>query len=60
VEKALGYKLGTRRLRSLCTAILTDAMCEFPSSDDKVLTIDEDYARHTLSKNLFKRMEITF
>jgi ATP-dependent Clp protease ATP-binding subunit ClpX len=33
-------------------------MYELPSSDDKVLTIDEDYAKHTLSKNLLKRMEI--
>ncbi|MNG10594.1 ATP-dependent Clp protease ATP-binding subunit ClpX [compost metagenome] len=58
VDKALEYKLGARGLRSLCEAILTDAMYELPSSDDKVLTIDEDYARHTLSKNLLKRMEI--
>ncbi|MNR59475.1 ATP-dependent Clp protease ATP-binding subunit ClpX [compost metagenome] len=58
VDKALEYKLGARGLRSLCEAILTDAMYELPSSDDKVLTIDEDYARHTLNKNLLKRMEI--
>jgi len=25
---------------------------------DKVLTIDKDYAKHTLNKNLLKRMEI--
>ena len=58
VDKALEYKLGARGLRSLCGAILTDAMYGLPSSDDKVLTIDEDYARHTLNKNLLKRMEI--
>ena len=58
VDKALEYKLGARGLRSLCEAILTDAMYELPSSDDKVLTIDKDYAEHTLSKNLLKRMEI--
>ncbi|REH00307.1 ATP-dependent Clp protease ATP-binding subunit ClpX [Flavobacterium aquicola] len=58
VEKALEYKLGARGLRSLCEAILTDAMYELPSSDDKLLTIDKEYAEHTLNKNLLKRMEI--
>jgi ATP-dependent Clp protease ATP-binding subunit ClpX len=58
VEKALEYKLGARGLRSLCEAILTDAMYELPSSDDKSLEIDKDYAEHTLNKNLLKRLEI--
>jgi ATP-dependent Clp protease ATP-binding subunit ClpX len=58
VEKALEYKLGARGLRSLCEAILTDAMYELPSSDDKVLNIDHEYAHHTLTKNLLKRLEI--
>jgi ATP-dependent Clp protease ATP-binding subunit ClpX len=40
VDKALEYKLGARGLRSLCEAILTDAMYELPSSDDKTLVID--------------------
>jgi ATP-dependent Clp protease ATP-binding subunit ClpX len=58
VEKALEYKLGARGLRSLCEAILTDAMYELPSSEDKKLTIDVDYAKETLNKNLLKRLEI--
>ena len=58
VDKALEYKLGARGLRSLCEAILTDAMYELPTSDDTTLTIDKEYAEHTLSKNLLKRMEI--
>ena len=58
VEKALEYKLGARGLRSLCEAILTDAMYDLPSSDDKNLVIDEDYARDSLNKNLLKRLEI--
>ncbi|MEC4003165.1 ATP-dependent Clp protease ATP-binding subunit ClpX [Flavobacterium sp. SUN052] len=58
VEKALEYKLGARGLRSLCEAILTDAMYELPSSDEKSLEIDKDYAEHTLNKNLLKRLEI--
>jgi ATP-dependent Clp protease ATP-binding subunit ClpX len=58
VEKALEYKLGARGLRSLCEAILTDAMYELPSSDDKKLEIDVEYAKETLNKNLLKRLEI--
>nr|WP_314864594.1 ATP-dependent Clp protease ATP-binding subunit ClpX [uncultured Flavobacterium sp.] len=58
VEKALEYKLGARGLRSLCEAILTDAMYELPSSEDKKLAIDLGYAKETLNKNLLKRLEI--
>jgi ATP-dependent Clp protease ATP-binding subunit ClpX len=58
VEKALEYKLGARGLRSLCEAILTDAMFAFPSSEDKLLQVTKDYAENTLSKNLLKRLEI--
>jgi ATP-dependent Clp protease ATP-binding subunit ClpX len=58
VDKALEYKLGARGLRSLCEAILTDAMYDLPSSEDKVLSIDKQYAEHTLNKNLLKRLEI--
>jgi ATP-dependent Clp protease ATP-binding subunit ClpX len=58
VDKALEYKLGARGLRSLCEAVLTDAMYELPSSDTKILEIDVDYAKETLNKNLLKRLEI--
>jgi len=54
VEKALEYKLGARGLRSLCEAILTDAMYELPSSDIKELVVDKHYAEQALNKNLFK------
>jgi ATP-dependent Clp protease ATP-binding subunit ClpX len=58
VEKALEYKLGARGLRSLCEAILTDAMYELPSSEEKILHIDFDYTHDALTKNLLKRLEI--
>ena len=58
VEKALEYKLGARGLRSLCEAILTDAMYELPSSEDKQLQVTKDYAENSLSKNLLQRLEI--
>lgn len=57
VDKALEYKLGARGLRSLCEAILTDAMYDLPSSDETTLYIDKEYAEHSLSKNLLQRLQ---
>lgn len=58
VDKALEYKLGARGLRSLCEAILTDAMYEIPGSDESELHIDKHYVEEALTKNLLKRLEI--
>ena len=51
VEKATEYKLGARGLRSLCEAILTDAMFELPDSEDKKLDITKEYAEQKLNKS---------
>ncbi len=51
VEKATEYKLGARGLRSLCEAILTDAMFELPDSDDNELEITKEYAEKKLNKS---------
>lgn len=58
VEKALEYKLGARGLRSLCEAILTDAMFELPSSSENELIVTQEFAAHALTKNLLKHLEI--
>ena len=50
VEKALGYKLGARGLRSLCEAVLNDAMFELPKSDVKTLKVTKGYAEQKLFK----------
>lgn len=57
VDKALEYKLGARGLRSLCEAVLTDAMYELPGSDIKELHIDRDYVEDSLNKNLLRRLQ---
>ena len=57
VSKALEYKLGARGLRSLCEAILTDAMYELPSSNEKHLQVTKDYAENSLNKNLLQRLK---
>lgn len=56
VEKAVEYKLGARGLRSLCEVILTDAMYELPSSDEKKLHITKSYAEGKISKTTLKKL----
>ena len=50
VEKAVTYQLGARGLRSLCEAILNEAMFELPKTDTKALKITKTYAEEQLSK----------
>ncbi|MDA0714517.1 MAG: ATP-dependent Clp protease ATP-binding subunit ClpX, partial [Bacteroidetes bacterium] len=46
VEKAVEYQLGARGLRSICEAILNDAMFELPSDKSiKELKVDLSYAK---------------
>jgi ATP-dependent Clp protease ATP-binding subunit ClpX len=59
VDKALEYKLGARGLRSICEAIITDAMFELPSkSEVKEYTITEAYARQKLSKSKLSKLKV--
>jgi len=57
VGKAVEYKLGARGLRSLCEEILTDAMFELPSSDEKKLNVTKMYAEDKLSKTTLKKLK---
>jgi ATP-dependent Clp protease ATP-binding subunit ClpX len=50
VEKALEYKLGARGLRSLCEAVLNEAMFELPESTVKTLKVTKSYTEQRLSK----------
>lgn len=59
VEKALEYKLGARGLRSICEAIMTDAMFELPSDNTTdTLEIDRDYAQEKFEKSKFKKLKV--
>lgn len=51
VEKADEYKLGARGLRSICEAIMMDAMYEVPSSADAHFTVTLEYARMRLERS---------
>ena len=57
VEQAIVYKLGARGLRSLCEAILTDAMFELPGTDETFLSITRKYAEEKLNKSTIKKLK---
>jgi ATP-dependent Clp protease ATP-binding subunit ClpX len=57
VEKAIEYKLGARGLRSLCEAVLTDAMFEMPDGDEKELRVTKNYVDKALKKSTLKQLK---
>jgi ATP-dependent Clp protease ATP-binding subunit ClpX len=57
VQKAIEFKLGARGLRSICEAIMMDAMFELPSKEDtSEIAIGIKYAREKLEKANLKRL----
>ncbi len=59
VDKAIEFKLGARGLRSICEAIITDAMYEIPSKTDvKLLEITKDYAVEKFEKSKFNQLKV--
>ena len=57
VIKAVEYKLGARGLRSLCEEILTDAMFNLPSSEEKKLNVTKSYAEDKLTRTKLKKLK---
>ncbi|MGE0587417.1 MAG: ATP-dependent Clp protease ATP-binding subunit ClpX [Cyclobacteriaceae bacterium] len=59
VEKAVEFKLGARGLRSICEAIINDAMFELPSekTNDK-LSINRAYAEEKFSKSHYSKLKV--
>jgi len=58
VDKALEFKLGARGLRSICEAILTDAMFDIPS--DKTITeykVTLEYAKSKFSNSTMAKLK---
>ncbi|MFT5601277.1 MAG: ATP-dependent Clp protease ATP-binding subunit ClpX [Flavobacteriales bacterium] len=58
VEKTLELKLGARGLRSICEAILTDAMFDAPSSDEPNLIIDLNYAKGKFNESKISKLKV--
>ncbi|PQA59270.1 ATP-dependent Clp protease ATP-binding subunit ClpX [Siphonobacter curvatus] len=58
VEQANEYKLGARGLRSICEAIMTDAMFDLPSEEGvQEFTISLSYAREKFERSAFFMMK---
>jgi ATP-dependent Clp protease ATP-binding subunit ClpX len=56
VDKSMDFKLGARGLRSICEAVMIDAMFDMPSQDDKEVNINLKYAREKIEKIDHKRL----
>lgn len=57
-ETALTYELGARGLRSICEAVMTDAMFEMPGMKDvKHFTIDRAYATSKLEGGMLELLQ---
>jgi ATP-dependent Clp protease ATP-binding subunit ClpX len=58
VQKAVEFKLGARGLRSICEAIMMDAMFELPAKENPGdINIGIKYAREKLEKANLKRLK---
>ncbi len=56
-EKALEFKLGARGLRSICEAVMMDAMFELPSDKNvKSFEITRTYAKEKLSRSKLTKL----
>lgn len=58
VDKAIEFKLGARGLRSICEAILNEAMYELPSSEQSEFRVDIDYAKAQFSKSKLAKLRV--
>ncbi len=58
VEKAIDFKLGARGLRSICEAILTDAMYELPSKNESEFRVTSSYATAQFSKSKMSKLRV--
>jgi ATP-dependent Clp protease ATP-binding subunit ClpX len=58
VKKSMEFGLGARGLRSICEAILTDAMFELPGSSKKTLSVNLDYANQQFGKSKIATLKV--
>ena len=59
VDKAIEFKLGARGLRSICEAIMTDAMFRLPGENDvKSFHVTKEYAREKMDKSSIQKLKV--
>jgi len=58
VDKAMEFNLGARGLRSICEAIMTDAMFDIPSDDTiKEFEVTREYCEEKINKTNLSRLK---
>ncbi|MFL5729284.1 MAG: ATP-dependent Clp protease ATP-binding subunit ClpX [Cytophagaceae bacterium] len=59
VERAMLFKLGARGLRSICEAIMTDAMFELPSQEStEKFVVTRAYAEEKIERSKFNKLKV--
>ncbi len=58
VEKAIEFELGARGLRSICEAILNEAMYDLPSKDETQFRVTQEYAKAQFSKSKMAKLRV--
>jgi ATP-dependent Clp protease ATP-binding subunit ClpX len=59
VDKAMEFQLGARGLRSICEAVLVDAMFELPSREDvREFHLTREYAEAKLGRDKINRLKV--
>jgi ATP-dependent Clp protease ATP-binding subunit ClpX len=58
VEKAIEFKLGARGLRSICEAIMVDAMFDLPSQKNKEFMVTINFAKQKMEQANVQRLKI--
>jgi len=56
VDRAEEFQLGARGLRSICEAVMVDAMFELPSSEEKEFHLTLSYAEDKLSRKKLRKL----
>lgn len=58
VSKAIEFELGARGLRSICEAILNEAMYDLPSKDESEFRVTQEYAKAQFSKSKLAKLRV--
>jgi len=58
VDKATEFKLGARGLRSICEVVMSDAMFQLPSTEEKVFLLTKAYAQERLEQSTLIKLKV--
>ena len=59
VDKAIEFKLGARGLRSICEAVMVDAMFDFPSQKEKQdFVVSLQFAKEKIEASKLQKLKV--